>query len=79
MPFFLVTHTSLVEADNDSAAAQHAVDALRSGCEVSVAVRFDGVTTRVFAVPAMPSAAVPDATTAETKTDVVSSVVSAER
>lgn len=28
MPFFLVTHTSLVEAGNEAAAAQHAVDAL---------------------------------------------------
>ena len=78
MPFFLVTHTSLVEADNEAVAAQHAVDALRSGCEVSVTVKSDEVTANVVAVAAMSPAGVSDATTADTTTDVVSSAVSDE-
>lgn len=78
MPFFLVTHTSLVEADNEAVAAQHAVDALRSGCEVSVTVKSDEVTANVVAVAAMSPATVSDATTADTTTDVVSSAVSVE-
>ncbi len=78
MPFFLVTHTSLVEADNEAAAAQSAVDKLRSGCPVSVAVKCDEVTSKVVAIPAMPPAAVSDATTAATMTDVMSPAVMME-
>lgn len=41
MPFYLVTQVTLVEAGDPQCAAQAAVDMLRSGIEVSVAVRQD--------------------------------------
>ncbi|SCX21663.1 hypothetical protein DSM25558_2972 [Agrobacterium sp. DSM 25558] len=79
MSFFLVMHTSLVEADNEAAAAQKVVDELRSGCGVSMTVKSDEVSSRVVAVGAMPSAAVVHATTTDTTSDVVSSALSVER
>ncbi|MGV1873835.1 hypothetical protein [Agrobacterium rosae] len=79
MSFFLVMHTSLVEADNEAAAAQKVVDELRSGCGVSMTVKSDEVSSRVVAVGAMPSAAVVHATTTDTTGDVVSSALSVER
>jgi len=39
MPFFLVTQTSLVEAQDEQEAAQTGVDRLRSGGQVTVAVK----------------------------------------
>ncbi|MGQ8633921.1 hypothetical protein ACUTJJ_20855 [Agrobacterium sp. DKPNP3] len=48
MPFFLVTQTSLVEAQDEQEAAQTGVDRLRSGEQVTVSVRSDETTiTRV--------------------------------
>ncbi|EHH03529.1 hypothetical protein ATCR1_20600 [Agrobacterium tumefaciens CCNWGS0286] len=41
MPFFLVTQTSLVEAKDEQEAAQKGVDRLRSGGQVTVAVKSD--------------------------------------
>ena len=44
MPFYLVTHTSLVEADDEQAAAQKGVDQVRAGGAVTVAVKSDETT-----------------------------------
>ncbi|AKC10655.1 MULTISPECIES: hypothetical protein [Rhizobium/Agrobacterium group] len=44
MPFFLVTQTSLVEAQDEQEAAQTGVDGLRSGGQVTVAVKSDETT-----------------------------------
>jgi len=44
MPFYLVTHTSLVEADDEQAAAQKAVDQIRAGGAVKVTVKSDETT-----------------------------------
>jgi hypothetical protein len=46
MPFFLVTQTSLVEAQDEQEAAQKGVDRLRSGGEVTVAVKSDETTIK---------------------------------
>ncbi|UHS62971.1 hypothetical protein HRR99_15190 [Agrobacterium vaccinii] len=77
MPFFLVTYTTLVEADNEVAAARDAVDAVRSGSEIRVTVKSDEETTRVVAVSAMQSAAAPSSPPEDTTTDVASPAVSA--
>lgn len=61
MSFFLVTHTSLVEADSAEAAAQSVVDVLRSGCEVSVAVKSDELAYKTVAAAAPSSTAVEQA------------------
>lgn len=44
MPFFLVTQTSLVEAQDEQEAAQVGVDRLRSGGEITVSVKSDETT-----------------------------------
>lgn len=44
MPFYLVTQTSLVEAADQQAAAQKAIDRIRSGAQVDVSVRYDEAT-----------------------------------
>lgn len=44
MPFFLVTKTSLVEAQDEQEAAQVGVERLRSGGEVTVSVKSDETT-----------------------------------
>lgn len=41
MQYFLVTHTSLVEAQDEQQAAQKSVDRLRAGGQLTVAVRSD--------------------------------------
>lgn len=41
MPFYLVTQTTLIEADDPQSAAQNAIDLVRSGCEVLVTVKHD--------------------------------------
>jgi len=51
MPFFLVSHTSLVEADDESAAAERAIGALRAGCKVTVAVKSDDANISRVTVP----------------------------
>lgn len=53
MPFFLVTHTSLVEAQDEHEAAQKGVDRLRSGAQVTVSVKSDETTITQIVVPAM--------------------------
>lgn len=52
MPFFLVTYTGLVEADDEAAAAKRAVLEIRSGRALNVAVRSDETTSNSFTVPA---------------------------
>lgn len=44
MPYFLVTQTSLVEAQDEQQAAQAAIDRLRSGGQVIVSVKSDETT-----------------------------------
>lgn len=52
MPFFLVTQTSLVEAQDEREAAQTGVDRLRSGGQVTVSVKSDETTiTSVTVAP----------------------------
>ncbi|MBX5272638.1 hypothetical protein HJB99_28920 [Rhizobium sp. NLR17b] len=53
MPFFLVTQTSLVEAQDEQEAAQKGVDRLRSGEEVIVAVKSDEATVTHVVVAAV--------------------------
>lgn len=53
MPFFLVTQTSLVEAQDEQEAAQKGVDRLRSGGQVTVAVKSDETTITHVVVAAM--------------------------
>jgi len=44
MPFFLVTQTSLVEAQDEQEAARKGVDRLRSGGQVTVSVKSNETT-----------------------------------
>ncbi|NKK81345.1 hypothetical protein ELI13_31445 (plasmid) [Rhizobium ruizarguesonis] len=53
MPFFLVTQTSLVEAQDEQEAAQTGVDRLRSGGQVTVAVKSDETTVTHVVVAAL--------------------------
>ncbi|NTI26568.1 hypothetical protein G6M87_32730 (plasmid) [Rhizobium rhizogenes] len=53
MPFFLVTQTSLVEAQDEQEAAQAGVDRLRSGGQVTVAVKSDETTIMHVVVAAI--------------------------
>ncbi|CVI64329.1 hypothetical protein AGR7A_pTi0065 [Agrobacterium deltaense NCPPB 1641] len=52
MPFFLVTHTSLLEADDEQAAAHEAVNTIRRGQEVTVIVKSDEETALLVTVEA---------------------------
>ncbi|SEI19448.1 hypothetical protein SAMN05216228_104626 [Rhizobium tibeticum] len=52
MPFYLVTQTSLTEADDEEAAARIAVDQIRSGSKVAVTVKSDETTVSHIVVPA---------------------------
>jgi hypothetical protein len=53
MPFFLVTQTSLVEAQDERKAAQSSIDRLRSGGQVTVAVKSDKTTVTHVVVAAV--------------------------
>lgn len=53
MPFFLVTQTSLVEAQDEREAAQTGVDRLRSGAQVTVSVKSDETTITHIVVSAL--------------------------
>src|SRR5689334_5433523 len=53
MPFFLVTQTSLVEAQDEQDAAQTGVDRLRSGGQVTVSVKSDETTITHVVVAAV--------------------------
>lgn len=44
MPYYLVTQSSLIEADNEQAAAQKVVDRLRTGVQLQVSVKSDETT-----------------------------------
>jgi hypothetical protein len=79
MPFFLLTHKSLVEAHTEAAAAQNSVDQLRSACGDSVTAKSDGVTSKVVAIAALQSAAVLDVATAEMTSDGMRSAPSVDR
>jgi hypothetical protein len=59
MPFFLVTQTSLVEAQDEQEAAQTGVDRLRSGGQVTVAVKSDETTITHVVVAARVVTAAP--------------------
>ena len=53
MPFFLVTQTSLVEAQDEQDAARTGVDRLRSGGQVTVSVKSDETTITHVVVAAV--------------------------
>lgn len=53
MPFFLIMQTSLVEAQDDQEAAQIGVDRLRSGGQVTVAVKSNETTITHVVVAAV--------------------------
>ena len=53
MPFFLVTQTSLIEAQDEQEAAQTGVDHLRSGGQVTVSVKSDETTITHVTVAAV--------------------------
>lgn len=53
MRFFLVTHTSLVEAGDEEDAAQKAVAVVRDGRQVTVNVKSDEMTVKQVVVEAM--------------------------
>ncbi|WP_149343476.1 hypothetical protein [Neorhizobium sp. P12A] len=52
MPYFLVTHTSLVEADDAAAAAKTVVRNLRDGKDIAFTVKFDDENVRQVVVSA---------------------------
>nr|WP_064251296.1 hypothetical protein [Rhizobium leguminosarum]OAP88119.1 hypothetical protein A4U53_35580 [Rhizobium leguminosarum] len=52
MPFYLVTQTSLTEADDEETAARTVVDQIRSGNKVAVTVKSDETTVSHIVVPA---------------------------
>ncbi|WP_209234012.1 hypothetical protein [Rhizobium sp. 16-449-1b] len=52
MPFYLVTQTSLIEAQDENAAALKAVELIRSGRKVAVTVKADEATLTRVVVPA---------------------------
>lgn len=72
MPFFLVTHTALVEADNEDAAAHDVVETIRSGVAVPVSVKSDELTSRTVILPASRSAPVLEVANPETTAEVTS-------
>jgi hypothetical protein len=53
MPYFLVTLTSLVEAQDEQQAAQTAIDRLRSGEQVTVSVKSNETTVTHVTVAAL--------------------------
>ncbi|TZG31313.1 hypothetical protein AGR1_28610 [Agrobacterium sp. B1(2019)] len=59
MPFFLVTQTSLVEAQDEQDAAQTGVDRLRSGGQVTVSVKSDETTITHVVVAAVAEESLP--------------------
>ena len=73
MPFFLVTHTALVEADSAEVAAHDVVETFRSG--VAVSVKSDEVTSRTVILPAKRAARDLEGASAETTAEVTSPVV----
>jgi hypothetical protein len=52
MPFFLISHTSLEEADNPEQAAHLAVDRIRSGAAIKVLVKLDEDASQIITVEA---------------------------
>ncbi len=50
MPFYLVTHTLMLEAADEDEAARKGVDQIRSGRQVTVAVKSDEVTVKHIVV-----------------------------
>jgi hypothetical protein len=54
MPFYLVIQTTLIEADNEHAAARKGVDLIRSGGKVAVTVKADETTLTHIVIPAKP-------------------------
>lgn len=52
MPFFLVTQTSLIEANDENEAARNAINRIRSGNQVTVTVKSDETTISHIVVAA---------------------------
>jgi hypothetical protein len=65
MPFFLVTQTSLVEAQDEQDAAQTGADRLRSGGQVTVSVRSDETTITHVVVAALAEEPLPQSEAAD--------------
>ncbi|NDK52819.1 hypothetical protein [Rhizobium laguerreae] len=59
MPFYLVIQTSLIEANDEEAAARIAVDQIRSG-KVAVTVKSDETTVSHIVVAAKPAISLAD-------------------
>jgi len=60
MPFYLAIQTSLIEADDEEAAARIAVDQIQSGNKVAVTVKSDETTVSHIVVPARPAISLAD-------------------
>lgn len=58
MPFYLVTQTTLIDADNEEAAAEKTLSRIRAGNEVAFSVKYDDATIKRVLVsrPALTSA-----------------------
>jgi hypothetical protein len=52
MPFYLVIQTTLIEAEDENAAAEKAINQIRSGKKVAVTVKSDETTLTHIVVPA---------------------------
>ncbi|TCR67863.1 hypothetical protein EV561_14921 [Rhizobium sp. BK376] len=53
MPFYLVTQTSLIEANDERDAARKGIDQIRSAVQVNVAVKSDETTVTHIVVTTM--------------------------
>ena len=78
MPFYLVTQTTLIEADDPQSAAQNAIDLIRSGSEVLVAVKRDhtDISHVVVGAKTLPSIVSEETTVGELPAEHVSEVMS---
>lgn len=78
MPFYLVTQTTLIEADDPKSAAQNAIDLIRSGSEVLVAVKRDhtDISHVVVGAKTLPSIVCEETTVGELPAEHVSEVMS---
>ncbi|MDQ0323854.1 hypothetical protein QO002_006061 [Pararhizobium capsulatum DSM 1112] len=55
MPFYLVTHTSLIEADNETHAAEKAVDLIRGDAPLMFSIKSDEETIKRITVAGKPA------------------------
>lgn len=86
MPFYLVTQTSLIEAEDENAAAQKSLDEIRSGEQVKITVKSDDaslshivIATKSKDVPSLDAAGLESAEGDQAVLSQPLSVVQAER